>query len=333
MRAALIRKYGGDNVVELGDWPDPVPGLGDLLVRVDAASINPVDAKIYHGKVKVLVPYKPPFVLGNDLCGEVVATGPGVSRYRVGDAIYARLDKDRIGAFAQLALVRESAAALKPKNLSVEQAASIPLVGLTAFQVLVETGQLKRGQKVLIHAGSGGLGTFAIQFAKHLGATVVTTASERNHALVRSLGADQVIDYRKARFEEIVTDCDLALDTQGGETLERSFLAVKPGGLVVSVGGYPDAKFGRAYGLNAIQNLALSFLSRGATRAARRRGARFEFVFMRADGAQLAQLTTLLEQGTVKPVIDRTYPLAQIKEALAYSQTGRAVGKIVLTMR
>jgi NADPH:quinone reductase-like Zn-dependent oxidoreductase len=213
MRAVRIHRYGGNDEVRLDDLPTPSPGPRDLLVRVRAASVNPVDFKIRDGKVKVLLPYRMPLTLGNDLSGVVEAVGNEVSRFRAGDAVFARLDKQRIGAFADYALVDEAAAAAKPARLGHVEAAAIPLVGLTAWQALRDLGRLERGQKVLIHAGSGGVGTFAIQLAKQLGATVATTASERNAALVRELGADVVIDYKTTRFEDAIADYDLVFDT------------------------------------------------------------------------------------------------------------------------
>ncbi len=215
------------------------------------------------------------------------AIGPGVTKFKVGDAVYSRLDNDRIGAFAEYALVRESAAAKKPARLDYVQAASLPLVGLTAWQALIDLAQLQAGQKVLIHAGSGGVGTFAIQLAKHLGAHVATTASAKNHALVKSLGADVAIDYKTTRFEEVAKDQDVVLDTQAGDTLLRSFEAVKPGGVVVTIGGRPDGKFARAWGLSLPLVWILGFLNRKVDRLARERRVRFEYLFMRASGEQL----------------------------------------------
>jgi alcohol dehydrogenase len=302
------------------------------LVKVQAASINPVDFKIRQGGIKALIKYRFPLILGNDLCGVVEAVGPSVTRFAAGDEIYARLDKDRIGALAEYALVRPSAAARRPATLDAVQAASIPLVGLTAWQALVEIGRLGAGQKVLIHAGSGGVGTFAIQLAKHLGAQVATTVGARNAELVRQLGADVVIDYKTQRFEEILKDYDLVFDTQGGETLERSFAVVRRGGTVVTVGGKPDAKFARAWGLNPFIVLVLGILMRKVTRLAEERGVRFEYLFMRASGEQLAEIAGLIDRGVVKPVIDRTFPLAEAKEALAYVEAGRATGKVVVTV-
>jgi NADPH:quinone reductase-like Zn-dependent oxidoreductase len=227
-------------------------------------------------------------------------------------------------------LVDEAVAARKPPKLTHAEAASIPLVGLTSFQALVEIGKLQKGQRVLVHAGSGGVGTFAIQFARHLGATVVTTASARNRALVESLGASEVVDYRTERFEDVVAACDVVFDTQGGETLERSFRVVKEGGVVVTIGGKPDAKFAKAWGLNPVIAFALGIMMRKVTRLAREKRARFEYLFMRPDGEQLTEIAALLEGGVVRPVLDRTFPFAATKEALAYVESGRAVGKVVV---
>jgi alcohol dehydrogenase len=269
-------------------------------------------------------------VLGNDLAGDVEAVGVGVTRFKPGDAIYARLDKNRIGAFAEWALVSESACAPKPSGLDYAQAASLPLVGLTAWQALIEIGQLTRGQAVLIHAGSGGVGTFAIQLAKHLGASVATTASAKNHELVRSLGADVAIDYKTTRFEEVVRDQDVVFDTQGGETLIRSFQSVKRGGVVVTVGGVPDGKFARAWGLSLPIIWALTFMTRKITVTAKQRGARFEYLFMRPSGDQLAEIGKLVDQRAIKPILDRRFPFDATREAVAYVESGKAVGKVIV---
>ncbi len=328
MRALAIRRYKAS--AQLMELPRPEPGPGDLLVRVRAASVNPLDYKIRDGVVKVLVPYSFPLILGNDLAGDVEAIGPGVTKFEVGDAIYSRLDKDRIGAMAEYALVRESAAAKKPACLDYVEAASLPLVGLTAWQALIELARLQAGQQVLIQAGSGGVGTFAIQLAKHLGAQVATTASARNHALVKSLGADVAIDYKTTRFEELAKDQDVVLDTQAGDTLLRSFAAVKPGGVVVTIGGRPDARFARAWGLSPPLVWILGFLNRRVDRLASEKGVRFEYLFMRASGEQLEKIGALVDQGVVKPVLDKTFPLEAAAGAISYVESGRAIGKVVV---
>jgi alcohol dehydrogenase len=332
MKAAVIHRYGKNDQVQVEEVAKPEPLANDLLVSVHAASVNPVDFKIRGGELKQIVPYRLPLVLGNDLSGVVVSVGASVSGFKVGDEVFARLDKDRIGTYAEFALVHETAAARKPAKLSHVEAASIPLVGLTAWQALVDIAKLSPGQSVLIHAGSGGVGTFAIQLAKHLGATVATTVGARNGDLVKGLGADQVIDYKSQRFEELVKDVDVVFDTQGGETLERSFRVVKRGGTVVTVGGVPDAKFAKAWGLNPFLVLALRFLTRRITRAAKKHGAKFEYLFMHADGAELGKIARLLDAGVIRPVIDRTFHLVSIRDALAYAETGRTVGKVVVTI-
>ena len=328
MKALAIRRYKG--AMEMMDLPRPEPGPGDLLVRVRAASVNPVDYKTRDGGVKVLLPNSFPLILGHDLAGDVAAVGRGVTRFQVGDAIYARLQKDRIGAIAEYALVSERVAASKPRSLDYVEAASLPLVGLTAWQALIDRAQLQAGQKVLIHAGSGGVGTFAIQLAKHLGAHVATTASAKNHALVRSLGAETVIDYKTTRFEEVAKDQDVVFDTQAGDTLLRSFDAVKAGGVVVTIGGRPDAKFARAWGLSLPLVWILGFLNRKVDRLARKKSVRFEYLLMHPSGEQLEKIGALVDRGVIKPVVDKIYPLDAAAEALAYVESGRAVGKAVI---
>ena len=330
MKAAVIDRYGRNDLVRIAEVAVPTVGPTDLLVRVRAASVNPLDVKTRRGEVKVLLKYRFPLVLGNDLAGEVVDLGAQVTRFRKGDAVYARLDAERIGAFAEYAVVREGTAAPKPVNVSFAEAASLPLVALTAWQALVEIGRLRAGQRVLIHAGSGGVGSIAIQLARHLGATVLTTVGRRNVDLVKRLGADVAIDYRSERFEDVARECDVVLDSAGGDTLVRSFACARPGGVVVSIGGAPSAAFARRWGLNPLLVLALGVMSRKATSAARRHGVRYEYLFMRADGDQLREITRLVEAGAIAPLVDRTFPLAQVRDALAYSEAGRATGKVVV---
>lgn len=332
MKAAFIDRYGSNDRVRVADIAVPRVGPEDLLVRVHAASVNPLDVKTRDGKLKMLLKYQLPLVLGNDLAGVVADVGAQVTRFKKGDAVYARLDKNRIGAFAEYATVREGVAALKPTNVTFEEAASLPLVALTAWQALVEIGQLRANQRVLIHAGSGGVGSVAIQLARHLGATVFTTVGQRNVELVKRLGADVPIDYRSTRFEDVAQDCDVVLDSAGGDTLVRCFECVKPGGVVISIGSTPSAAFARSWGLNPIIVLAISLMSRKATVAALRHNARYEYLFMRADGAQLGEITRLVEGGVITPLVDKVFPLEDVRDALAYSESGRATGKVVITV-
>jgi NADPH:quinone reductase-like Zn-dependent oxidoreductase len=333
MKAALIDRYGTNDVVKVADIPVPRIGPLELLVRVHCASVNPLDTKTRDGKLKTLLKYQFPLVLGNDLSGVVSAVGARVTRFKKGDTVYARLDSDRIGTFAEFAVVREGAAALTPNNVTLEEAASLPLVALTAWQALVEIGKLGASQRVLIQAGSGGVGSVAIQLAHYLGATVFTTVGQRNVELVKRLGSDVAIDYRSVRFEAVAKDCDVVLDSAGGDTLVRCFQCVKPGGVVVSIGSTPSARFARSWGLNPIIVLAIGVMSRKATAAARRHNARYEYLFgPRADGDQLREITRLVESGAIKPLVDKVFPLEQVREALAYSESGRATGKVVIKL-
>ncbi|MBL8503468.1 MAG: NADP-dependent oxidoreductase [Rhodocyclaceae bacterium] len=333
MKAAFIRRYGGNKVVELGELPAPQAGPGELLVAVHAASVNPVDFKIRDGMLKMIIPFGFPLILGNDLSGVVKAVGAGVTHFKPGDAVFARMDKRRIGAFAEFAVVAEADAAAKPANLSHIEAAAVPLAGLTAWQALFEIGGLKAGQKVLIHGGSGGVGTFAIQLAHHAGATVATTVGARNADLARRLGADIVIDYKTQRFEEVVSDCDLVFDTQAGDIQHRSFAVLKRGGVLVSIAGKPDGRLVREFGLNPLLGLLLDFLSRKSLRLAKRHGVRYEYLFMHPSGEQLAQIGRLLEEGSVRTIVDKVFPLEQVREALAYSEAGHATGKVVVEVK
>jgi alcohol dehydrogenase len=330
MRAVYIRKYGANEVVEIGDVPKPELRPADLLVGVRAASVNPVDFKTRDGMLKLIRSYHFPLILGSDLSGVVIETGAAVTRFKPGDEIFARLDKDRIGSFAEFAAVGQDCAALKPPDLSYLEAASVPLAGLTAWQALLDVAQLRAGQKVLIHAGSGGVGTFAIQIAKHFGATIATTVSERNIELVKRLGAEIVIDYRRERFEDALRDYDIVFDTVAGETQLRSFGTLRRGGVLVTIAGIPSAKYIRESGLNPLLAWAMAWMNRKATRLAKKHAVRFEYLFMRPDGLQLAEIAKLLEGGVIKPVIDKVYPLDQVKDALAYSESGHATGKVVI---
>jgi len=332
MKAFILDKYGKNGALRLGDVAEPAVQDDDLLVEVHAAALNPLDSKIRDGAFKPILPYRPPFILGHDMAGTVRRVGPKVRRFKPGDEVYARPRDGRIGTFAEYISVNEADVALKPSNLTMEQAASIPLVALTAWQALVERAKLKKGQKVLIHAGSGGVGTLAIQLAKHLGATVATTTSSANVDLVKSLGADVVIDYKKQEFEKLLSGYDVVLNSLGPDTLEKSLEVLKPGGQLISISGPPDAAFAKEKGLSWLLRQVVRLLSFGIRRKARRRGVRYSFLFMRASGAQLAEITALIEAGTIRPVIDRVFRFDQTPEALAFSETGRAKGKIVISM-
>jgi len=333
MKAFVVDRYGRKNGIRAADMPPPEPGEDDVLIQIHAASVNPLDSKIRDGEFKLILPYRLPLILGNDLAGVVVRVGSRVRQFKPGDEVYARPHKDRIGTFAEFIAVKEDAVALKPTTLTMDEAASIPLVGLTAWQTLIEKGQLRKGQKVLIHAGSGGVGTFAIQLAKHVGATVATTTSARNIELVKSLGADIVIDYKKDEFSVILKDYDVVLDTQGGKALEKSLRVLKPGGRLIGIAGPPDPDFAKETGASWFLKTAMRFLSYRIRKAAKRHHVSYSFVFMRPDGGQLSQIAKLIDAGTIRPVIDRVFPFESTQEALAYVETGRVKGKVVIKIQ
>jgi len=333
MKAFIVDRYKKKGALRFGDMPEPALRDDDVLVEIHAAGLNLLDSKIRDGEFKAIQPYRTPFILGHDLAGTVVRVGANVRRLKPGDEIYARPRDSRIGTFAEFIATNEADVALKPKNLAMEEAASIPLVGLTAWQVLVERAGLRKGQKVLIHAGSGGVGTFAIQLAKHLGATVATTTSPANTAMVKALGADVVIDYRSQRFEEMLSGYDIVLNSLDAGTLEKSLKVLKPGGKLISISGPPDPAFARAQGLNVMLRLVLRLMSAGIRRKAKRAGVDYSFLFMRADGEQLGRITKLIEDGTIRPVVDRVFPFEKLNEAFAYIDTGRAKGKVVVRLK
>ena len=333
MKAFIVDRYGRGKNLRIGEMPEPVLQDKDVLVEIHAAGVNLLDSKIRTGEFKPILPYRPPFILGHDVAGTVVRVGPKVRKFKQGDDVYARPRDGRVGTFAEFIAMDEADVALKPKNLSMEEAASIPLVGLTAWQALVERANLKKGQKVFIQAGSGGVGTFAIQLAKHLGATVATTASAASDDLVKGLGADIVVDYRKEDFEKVLSGYDVVLNSQDAKTLEKSLSALKPGGKLISISGPPDPEFAREKGLNVVLRLVLRLLSRGIRTKAKRRGVKYSFLFMGAQGDQLSKITSLIESGAIRPVVDRVFPFEATNEALAYVETGRAKGKVVIKIR
>ncbi|MGV4793305.1 zinc-binding dehydrogenase [Rhizobium sp. F40D2] len=332
MKAFVVDKYKKKGALRLASLPEPELQDNDVLVRIQATAVNLLDSKLRDGEFKIILPYRPPFVLGHDVAGTVVRAGPRVRRFKVGDEVYARPRDHRVGTFAEFIAIDEADVALKPNNLSMAEAASIPLVGLTAWQALVEVGKVKPGQKVFIQAGSGGVGTFAIQLAKHLGAMVATTTSAGNAELAKSLGADVIVDYKSQDFEKVLSGYDLVLNSQDPKTLEKSLAVLKPGGRLISISGPPDPAFARELGLNLFLKLVLRLLSRGVRKKAKRLGIGYSFLFMRAEGRQLNEITRLIEQGVIRPVVDKVFPFEKTGDALAYVETGRAKGKVVITV-
>lgn len=333
MKAMIIEKYGKNVPLVMTEQPIPDIGEHDVLVEIHAASLNPIDFKIKEGKVKFLLNYKFPLILGNDFSGVVVKTGERVNAFKPGDEVYGRPRKNRIGTLAEFIAVHEDDIWLKPQNLTFEEAASIPLVGLTTYQAFSDILDLQKGQKILIHAGSGGVGTFAIQLAKLMGAFVATTASDKGYELVKSLGADLIINYKKEKFEEMLSGYDAVFDTLGGASLEKSFRILKPGGQIVSVSGVPNARFGKEAKLGWIKTAILSFVSRKIKALEKKTQARYHFLFMKPSGAQLKVLKEFIEGGRIKPVIDKVYPLKDTEQAFHYLEGGSAKGKVVISIK
>ncbi|WP_426125605.1 NADP-dependent oxidoreductase [Pararhizobium sp. PWRC1-1] len=333
MKSFLIDRYAKGGALRLGEIPLPVLKDNDVMVEIHAAGVNPLDSKIRDGEFKIILPYRLPLILGNDVAGVVVRVGANVRQFKRGDEVYARPAQDRIGTFAEYIAIDAADVALKPANLTMEEAASIPLAALTAWQALVERATVQKGQKVLIHAGSGGVGTVAIQLAKHLGAHVATTTSTANIDLVKSLGADVAIDYKKDDFEMVLRGYDVVLNSLGKDTLEKSLAVLKPGGRLISISGPPDADFARENGSGWLLQQVMRLLSFGIRKKAKRRGIHYTFLFMRADGGQLAKITALIEAGVIRPVVDRVFPFEKTNEALAHVETGRAKGKVVIAVK
>lgn len=333
MKAYTINRYSKEDKLKLVEVPIPVINENEVLVEIHAASVNQLDAKLKSGEFKLILPYKFPLILGHDVAGVVTNVGAKVSRFKVGDEVFARPADFRIGTFAEFIAVNENDVALKPKNISMEQAASIPLVGLTVWQAFVEKAKLKKGQKVFIQAGSGGVGTIAIQLAKHLGATVATTTSADNVELVKSLGADVVIDYKTQDFETILKEYDLVLNSQDGKTLEKSLKILKPGGKVVSISGPPDAAFAKEIGLSWLMKAAIFLLSRKVQQQAKKLHVDYSFLFMQANGKQLSEISSLMEAGVIRPVLDKVFSFEQTNEAMDYVASGRAKGKVIVKVK
>src|SRR5215218_7924832 len=319
MKAFVVEHYGEDGL-RAADVPEPEVGDGDVLVKVSAASINPLDKAIRDGAFKRLLKYRTPFVLGHDGAGVVTSVGSAVRDFQVGDEVYARPRDLRIGTFAEYIAIDQDDVAPKPASLTLHEAAAVPLVSLAAWQALVDRAHLEPGGKVLVHAGAGGLGSTVIQLAKHLGATVATTARGENAELVRSLGADVLSGY------------DVVLDSLGGENLEKSLTVLKPGGQAIGVTGPPDPGFARQLGAPKFIGVVMGLLSRKTRKQARKLGVSYSFLFMQANGAQLRELAALYDAGHLRPVIDNAFPFDQALEALSYVEQGRANGKVVITL-
>ncbi|NVM77223.1 NADPH:quinone reductase-like Zn-dependent oxidoreductase [Duganella sp. SG902] len=332
MKALVLKRYGGIDALAFADVPRPTIKADEILVQVHAAGLNPVDNMIAKGAFKPILKFDLPATMGSDLAGVVVEVGSRVNRFKVGDAVFASLFDLGVGSLAEYAAVPERVAAHKPANLDFVQAASIPMVGLTSWQALTERAQLQPGQKVFVPAGSGGIGTFAIQLAKQLGAKVGTTTSTGNVEFVRGLGADEVVDYKTQEFEKTLRGYDAVLGTVGGDGLEKAMQIVKPGSSLVSLVGPPDAAFARARGMNFLMKFVFGLLSRKIIRLAQKRSARYSFMFVRPDGRQLGKIGELLESSRIRPVVDKVFAFADAKEGLAYLQQGRAKGKVVVQM-
>lgn len=333
MKAAVISKYGRDQKLSFVDIDVPVCGACDALVEIHAASLNPIDFKIRDGKIRFIRSYSFPWIMGHDLAGVVTAVGSKVTRFKVGDKVFSRPRNGRTGSLAQFIAVNENELALMPKNLSFEEAASIPLVGLTSWQALFDTAHMKSGDHVFIQAGSGGVGSFAVQLAKQFGAYVMTTTSSRNVEFVRGLGADEVIDYTSKKFEDVLQNVDIVFDTLGGEALYKSFQVMRPGGWVVSISGDPDQRLAQDMGLNFFKREVLRLVGRKANKLAAKARAHYRFIFMHSSGSQLAQIAQLIEAGKIKPIIDKVFSFEESQLAVEYLEQGRSRGKVVIKIR
>jgi NADPH:quinone reductase-like Zn-dependent oxidoreductase len=333
MKAYTINKYSKDASLQLSELARPEVKENEVLVEIHAASVNQIDGKLKSGEFKLLLPYKFPMILGHDVAGVVTKIGSKVTKFKVDDEVYARPRDLRIGTFAEYIAIDENDVAPKPKNLTMEEAASIPLVALTAWQAFYDKAKLQKSQKVFIQAGSGGVGTIAIQLAKHIGATVATTASAANIEMVKNLGADIVIDYKKDDFETILKDYDVVLNSQDTQTLEKSLRILKPDGKLISISGPPDMAYAKENSLSWFMKMAIYFLSYKVNRLAKKLEVDYAFLFMNANGQQLADISTLIEAGKIVPVIDKVFAFEQTNDALNYVMSGRAKGKVVIKVR
>jgi NADPH:quinone reductase-like Zn-dependent oxidoreductase len=330
MKALILKRYGKSDNLEFADIPKPTIKPDEILVQVHAVGLNAIDCMIPKGTFKPIIKFELPATMGSDLAGIVVAVGSRVTRFKTGDSVFASIFDLGTGSLADFAAVPESAAAIKPTNLDFVQAAAMPMVGLTSWQALKERAGLKSGQKVFIPAGSGGIGTFAIQLAKYLGAKVGTTTSTGNVDLVKRLGADEVVDYKQQEFETVLKGYDVVLGTIKGDSIEKSLQILNPNSHVVSLVGPPDAAFARARGMNFLIKFVFGLISGKIIRKAKSVDASYSFLFVHPDGKQLAEIGKLLEAGHIVPVIDKVFPFDQTREALAYLEAGRSKGKVVV---
>jgi len=333
MKAFVVQNYGKKEELAFREVSKPTLRENEVMVEIYAAGLNQLDTKILSGEFKMILPYKIPFILGHDLAGIVIETGLKVTKFKIGDEVYARPSDLHIGTFAEYLAVEETDLALKPKNLSMDEAAGVPLVALTSWQALVEIGKLKEGQKVFIQAGSGGVGIIAIQLAKYLGATVATTAGKTSFPMLQELGADVLIDYKTQDFETVLKDYDLVLNSQDNKTLKKSLNVLRKGGKIISISGPPTPEFAREIGASWIIRTVLSILSSGVRRKAKRKEIDYQFLFMKSSGKQLEKITKLIEAGIIKTVIDKVYPFSQTNEALNHVASGRAKGKVIVKMK
>lgn len=333
MKAFVIDRYGKKEIGRIAEVAEPLLRDDDVLIQIHAAGVNLLDVKIKNGEFKLILPYRTPLILGHDVAGKIVKVGPLVRKFKIGDEVYARVDDLRIGTFAEYIAVTENSIARKPNNLTMEEASSIPLVALTTWQVLVETAKIKKGQKVFIQAGSGGVGTVAIQLAKHLGAFVATTTSTSNVEWVKSLGADIVIDYKKQDFANHLRDYDVVLNSLGSKELEKSLQVLRPGGHLISISGPPTPEFAVEQGLSWLLKQVLRLLSHGVRTKSKQRNVNYSFHFMRAEGKQLGIITELIEAGIIRPRIDRIFGLSSTSEALEHVETGRTKGKVIIQVK
>ncbi|WP_010622631.1 NADP-dependent oxidoreductase [Paucilactobacillus suebicus] len=330
MKAFVIQHYG-QKKLELMKVPMPAVDDNEVLVEIRAASVNPIDTSTQRGGMKFLLHYDMPLILGSDLAGVVIKVGSSVTNFQIGDEVFGRVNKNKIGTFADYLAVDQSDLALKPINLTFEQSASMPLVSLTAYQILHDMMKIQPHDQVLIQGGSGGLGTVAIQIAKRMGAHVATTTSAKNEGLVKSLGADQIIDYHHENFADSLHDFNFVIDTRGGKTLRDAFKIVRRGGQIVTISGIPNYKFGKTYGLPLWKQMLLSVASFRNTVLAHKTSVKFDFWFMKPSGQQLMVIKQWVEHGSIVPVVDRVYGFGDTQQALDYSNTGHARGKIVIS--